>query len=364
MRSRLIWVQPVLASYRRPVLSALARRFDVTLLTDIEATRRQGFDNSLPDDARVVDAPIRSALGGRLGFQRRVLSTLIRQRPDMLLLPANPRHLSYWLSLLAARVVGVRVFSHGQGLYRHREAGHFRRAMYRLMATLSHRYICYTALSGDSMREIGCRPDRLAVAENSVTLDHTVPPARRTQGATGILFVGRLRAGCRLDTLFAAVEAERAAGRDITVHVVGDGPERADLQRRYGDAGWIVWHGAVFDEETIARISLACRVGCYPGDAGLSVVHFFGLSLPPIVHDRISTHMGPEPSYVRDGVNGFVFSQEEPVSSLQAILERIWALEPERFDSVRRQAFDTYVQLNAPPLGDRIGEVLLAHSST
>jgi len=42
-----------------------------------------------------------------------------------------------------------------------------------------------------------------------------------------------------------------------------------------------VWYRARFDDEAIAAISLRCRVGCYPGSAGLSVVHLFALSLPP-----------------------------------------------------------------------------------
>src|SRR5680860_1857230 len=79
----------------------------------------------------------------------------------------------------------------------------------------------------------------------------------------------------------------------------------------------------VHDDSRIAKISRSCRTACYPGDAGLSVVHFFGLSLPPIVHDDITTQQGPEPSYVENDVNGFVYEKSGGESALAKTLGEV-----------------------------------------
>jgi hypothetical protein len=120
----------------------------------------------------------------------------------------------------------------------------------------------------------------------------------------------------------------------------------------------LIWHGAVFDDNEIATISRECRIGCYPGAAGLSVVHMFGLSLPPLVHDQLPLHMGPEPEYVETSRTGFLYAREGGVEALATSLREIWALPPEAIRETATGAFSKYQRLNSPTLGQRLAEVV------
>jgi len=271
---------------------------------------------------------------------------------------ADVRYLSLWLALVAGRVIGVPVLIHGQGLYRHKPAGLMRAACYRLAVALAKRYVCYTEASRSSLERIGCPRAKLVVANNSLTVSCTVEPSTKSGAEDGVLFIGRLREGSQLERLIDAVGKLRDEGLALTLHVVGGGEEDERLRRAYGDRDYVIWYGAVFDDSEIAAISRRCRVGCYPGAAGLSIVHMFALSLPPVVHDRLSQHMGPEPAYVEHGRTGFVFPSDGGTDALAGTLRQIWAMPPDAMRATATAAYAAYHDLNSPTLGHRLAEIV------
>ena len=100
-------------------------------------------------------------------------------------------------------------------------------------------------------------------------------------------------------------------------------------------------------------------MGCYPGHAGLSVVHYMGLSLVPVVHDRLDLHMGPEPSYVVDLENGRRFSYSDASLSLPRVLIELF--QPGAVTTLADRAFQTYSVLNTPSLGTRLARIIEVH---
>ena len=152
----------------------------------------------------------------------------------------------------------------------------------------------------------------------------------------------------------------RDEGGDITLHVIGDGEYGERLKRKYSDRCYVVWYDAVFGDDAIATISLRCRVGCYPGSAGLSVVRMFALSLPSIVHNRLPLHRGPEPTYIEDGRTGFFFGRDGGPGALAATLRRIWAMPPEDMRAAAAAEHAVYCQLNSPTLGHQLAEIVEA----
>jgi len=147
------------------------------------------------------------------------------------------------------------------------------------------------------------------------------------------------------------------AGVPVTLEVVGGGELEAEYRERFRES-WITWHGMLYDHESIAEVSRACRVGCYPGSAGLSVVHMFGLALPPIVGADVGRHMGPEPAYVVDGVNGLLFSGGSEGSGLKDVLMRAFFLDLQAFRRLSEGARMEYDRLTMPPLGVRLKRVI------
>lgn len=357
-RPTVFYVQPLIARYRMEVVESLNRLFNVKVFARSEGIEASGFSREIPHCEEFVETRI-----GRLGspliqMQSHVLRRIVTERPNAVLIFADVRYVSLWLALVAGRMIGVPVLIHGQGLYRHKPAGLMRAACYRLAVALAKRYVCYTEASRSSLERIGCPGSKLVVANNSLTVSHTVEPSEKSGAEDGVLFIGRLREGSQLERLIDAVGTLRAEGRDITLHVVGGGELGESLRREYGARDYVVWYGAVFDDSEIAAISRRCRVGCYPGAAGLSIVHMFALSLPPVVHDRLPLHMGPEPGYVEHGRTGFVFPSDGGTHGLAATLRQIWAMPPDAMRAAAAAAYAAYRELNSPTLGNRLAEIV------
>jgi glycosyltransferase involved in cell wall biosynthesis len=359
-RPVVFYVQPLIARYRIEVIESLNRLFSVKVFACSEGVEASGFSRERPDCDEFIETRIAGLPSRRVRMQSQVLGRIVFERPDAVLIFADVRYLSLWLALLAGRVMRVPVLIHGQGLYRHKSAGLLRTVCYRLAVALAERYVCYTEASRRSLADIGCPVAKLVVANNSLTVSCGVEPGIKTGTENGVLFIGRLREGSEIEPLIDVVGQLHDEGRDITLHVIGDGEHGERLKRKYGERSYVLWHGAVYDDDAIAAISLRCRVGCYPGSAGLSVVHMFALSLPPIVHDRLPLHMGPEPGYVEDGRTGFFFARDGGIEALAATLRRIWAMPPTDMRAAAAAANAVYCQLNSPTLGHQLAEIVEA----
>ncbi|MDE1183021.1 glycosyltransferase [Paraburkholderia sp.] len=354
-------MQPLIAGYRVEVVEALNQLFNLKIFACTQGVEARGFSSERPPCDEFVETSIAQIGSPGIKIQSKVVAHLVRERPDAVLIFADIRFLSLWLTLIAGRVMHVPVLIHGQGLYRHQHAGWLRTLCYRLAVSLASRYVCYTDASRHSLEAIGCPDRKLVVADNSLTVLRPVTASEKTGTENGVLFLGRLRDDSDVDMLIDAIgvlRREGGEGRDILLHVVGDGEHGERLRQRYAGCDYIVWYGAVFDDRKIASISRQCRIGCYPGAAGLSVVHMFGLSLPPLIHDRMSAHMGPEPAYVERGRTGFVYSLDGGVDALAASLRDVWAVSPAQMRATAAAAYSKYEQLNTPSLGRRLAEIV------
>ncbi|TXC88739.1 glycosyltransferase [Paraburkholderia azotifigens] len=355
------YVQPLIAHYRMEVIESLNRLFAVKLFASSAGIESNGFSREKPACAEFVETQISQVFSPGINMQREVVGRILRERPAAVLMFADIRYLSLWLALMAGRAMRIPVLIHGQGLCRHEEdVGLIRGLCYRVAVALSTQYICYTDASRRSLERVGCPSGKLIVADNSLTVEHTVDPADKTGKETGILFLGRLRDDSNVDALIEAVGRLRSEDRQVTLHLVGGGKHGAQLKRLYGDCDYVVWYGPVFDESRIAAISRQCRIGCYPGAAGLSVVHMFGLSLPPLVPDEMRRHMGPEPGYVEDGSTGFFYPREGGVDALADTLRRVWTVPPDTMRAAAAAAHSKYQQLNSPTLGRKLAEIVRA----
>lgn len=352
-RPALLIVQPYLTHYRLPIFKHLASAFRVTLF----GSRSDKFGADLGDESLTVERVNEVSLFGVLFWQLGLIKKVTFSSTQLLFITANPRYLSTWLALLIARVRGIKVFLHGQGLYRKQNISLGNRVVYLLYGWLSDRYIAYTELSKESLRSLPIYKKAI-VADNSV--ENAFPISKKNGTERGILFIGRLRDGSNIEMLIEACIALNygCATNDeqVDLHVVGGGKPLDDLRAQYGRYEFVRFWGEIYDTKTISEISRCCFAGCYPGDAGLSVLHYMSLSLVPVVHSSLHKHMGPEPSYVVDGVNGVTFKRED-LCSLQSALKGLLE-DRERIDQIQRSAFERSEELTKPSLGERLENIL------
>lgn len=330
-----------------------------------------GFDLApLPGNSRIREFCGRTLkpLGKNFGWiQLSVLGYVVRHRPDAVFLNANPRYLTFWLALLWARALGIPVYAHGHGFYRRARIAASYRLMIATILKLVTVYICYAPIVRQAFLDNGFSPGKLAVAPNSLRNRFPVAPRekeererddkKKDRSARGILFIGRLRRASRLDRLLRVIDRlRREDGLDLTLHIIGEGEEAAMLKAQARGSSWAVFHGGIYDAARIREISLDCFAGCYPGNAGLSVVHMMSLSLPVITHDNWRAH-GPEPSFIRDGVSGWLFDDTDPEASLYRAL-RALASDPAKVAEMRCHAFADYQALANPSLAERIWTII------
>ena len=229
--------------------------------------------------------------------------------------------------------------------------------MMRLALRLVTSYIAYAPIVRESLATQGFCVDKVFVVPNSLLNRFAVPPEEKTGKERGILFVGRLRCGSGLALLLRVVRRlKEEGGFPFTLHVVGDGEEAAGLRQHAAACNWIIWHGEAYGAQ-VSNISRECLFGCYPGNAGLSVVHMMSLSLPVITHDDLSSHEGPEPSYIREGVAGVLYDHREPEQSLCHLLQRI-AVNPDHIANMQRSTFEEYLFLTQPSYAERLWSII------
>jgi glycosyltransferase involved in cell wall biosynthesis len=307
---------------------------------------------------RCFSVPTLMPLGKRFGWiQWGVVTYILRERPEAIFLNANPRYLTFWITLLWAKVLGIPAYVHGHGFYRRGRIGAPYKLMMRTMLRLVASYICYAPIVRQAFLDNGLSGRKLAVAHNSLINRFPVPPQEKTGTESGVLFIGRLRRESHLDLLMRVVERIRQDdGLPVRLHVVGDGEEASALRARARDCPWIVFHGGLYDAERIRQVSLECFAGCYPGNAGLSVLHMMSLSLPVITHNNMRAH-GPEPSFIRDGVSGLLYDHADAEQSLyQAV--RSLASDPAKVAQLRQHAFADYRALANPSLAARLWTII------
>jgi glycosyltransferase involved in cell wall biosynthesis len=232
--------------------------------------------------------------------------------------------LLFWFRMLGKPVL-FWGFGTGQDFW-DEERGPLGRAFTRLVNAGKHflvrsasGYLAYTESGVANIERAGMRRDRIRVLNNTIDLDDEIASHRQAQSldraalrhecgiapdAVVFTFVGRLLAGKRVEDLIRAAKSLRDDGIDTEIIVVGDGPERAALEREAGDAAWCHFLGAVHDVERISRIYRASDALVIPGYVGLAVNRGFAHGMPVITVE--SALHSPEIDYVEDGVNGLI----------------------------------------------------------
>jgi glycosyltransferase involved in cell wall biosynthesis len=221
-----------------------------------------------------------------LCFQRGLLKWLADGNPDVLIVEANPRTLSTPLGARWMKQHDRPVLGWGLGaspltgplssLRKTRRAS-FLRPFDAL--------ITYSRRGTGEYAALGFPADRIFVAPNAASPRPTTPFPLRSPAFDGkpcVLFVGRLQARKRIDTLLQACAALSEDLRPRLV-IVGDGPERTTLERLarsiYPSAEF---PGAKHGAELAAYFS-AADLFVLPGTGGLAVQEAMSYGLPVIM---------------------------------------------------------------------------------
>lgn len=354
-------VQPILADYRVHFFNKLEKFYDVVLFCG-RAEKSSGHEVSGKSLFKVIYTKIFFLKKGDIYIQFGLISGFVNFRPDVVFITGHPKNLSFWLLLVTAKFFKSKVLVHGQGFYNKPTPSVLIKLTYKLIMKLCDKYVCYTKSSLQSLSCLGSKyANKLTIADNTIYNPHSISERNIDTNCNGVLFVGRLREGSNFSDLADAIvniNSHRDVGSLIELHVVGTGTLYSYFYNKYSSFDFITFYGAIYEQNYVSDISRECFVGCYPGFAGLSVVHHFSLSLPTIVNADLESHMGPEPSYIENGVNGYLFS-EYSVGSIQNTLEHVISVKnTEDYSVICKNAYQTYHKLITHDFSDKIVETI------
>ncbi|MHC5005260.1 MAG: glycosyltransferase, partial [Planctomycetota bacterium] len=142
----------------------------------------------------------------------------------------------------------------------------------------------------------------------------------------------------RLDQLLDALALLRRRGRTVNALLIGDGPQREELERQAAANELPVhFYGACYDERELGRLIMAGTVTVAPGRVGLTAIHSMAFGVPVITHDDPARQM-PEFEAIVPGRTGDLF----PPGDVEALADRLdrWTVKPAVTADVRAACID------------------------
>ena len=281
--------QRVLPSYRAPFFDLLASRCENGMSIFAGHARPvEMIAGGVTKIAQYREAKNIHLFGGGfyICYQQGLIQWLEDWNPDALIMEANPRYLSTPAAVRWMHKRGRKVIGWGLGSPSSKRSSARSKFINQFDAMIS-----YSQRGADEYAALGFPREKIFVAHNSVspapsfplptrssTFDPLTSSGQRLQPS--ILFVGRLQARKRVDSLLRACAEMESKPR---LMIVGDGPERATLEifakEVYPSAEFIgAKHGAelkpYFEQADIFVL---------PGTGGLAVQEAMSYGLPVIV---------------------------------------------------------------------------------
>ena len=93
--------------------------------------------------------------------------------------------------------------------------------------------------------------------------------------------------------------------------IIGDGPILNKLKNEYNNfvkLGWLHFYGSTYDENELANLIFHSDLCVSPGNIGLTAIHSLTYGTSVASHSNFRNQM-PEVEIIKEGVNGFVFEE-------------------------------------------------------
>ena len=331
-KPKIVVQYPFIALYRIPIFKKLfaSERFDFIFWAGKESPDKylkSAFDESgLPIEEvplKVFRVPI---INKALEFQLSAIAKLMRVRPDVYIILANPNSVTSWLCMLTARVFGVRVLAWSHGFLSDEKGfkGHIRAFFYKI----PHGHLLYGNRAKDIMVRKGFDPEKIDVIYNS--LDYGKQSALRNAlgwddranlrkklnipvNALVLVSIGRLMSKLKIDQAIEAVKKMDQQGKNVYLLVIGDGPEKTNLVQLASlldVADKVIFYGACHEEEVLAKLFNASDVSVVMGKVGLSAMHSLGYGIPLLTNNNMDKHF-PEIEVIKEGETGWFFEEND-----------------------------------------------------
>jgi glycosyltransferase involved in cell wall biosynthesis len=251
-------------------------------------------------------------LTSRVGIS--ALDTIYRERPVVLVLPHSARFAPVATTTRLLQSHGRKQLFWGMGLARRYGAAAERdrrpaaEAVRRLMLSICDHYLSYTEISTTNLLNGGYDAARITTLNNAVEALATPEQAMAARRVPlQALFVASLVEDKEPLAAVAIIDRLRLLAPGASLHIVGDGPLRAQCEQAANGREWVHYHGPQRGQ-SLQELALASDIAIIPGRVGLAVLEMASAGLPMATF-AVSRH-GAEIAYLKGGINGLFLSGE------------------------------------------------------
>ena len=342
--------QRVLPRYRVPFFEDLALRCPDGLEVFAGAPRPDEqivTDDQLTTASRVEARNVHISRGRfYLCWQRAYRRWLHEYEPDALIVAADPRMLTNYLAIRHMKSRRRPIVGWGLGTLNPRNSGvmslvsQIRSRLYRSFDAL----IAYSSKAAEDYLQAGVREESIFVAHNAVSTTNAdmarvrfpsdgreVREWRASHGLTGptVICVGRLIPEKRMSVL---IEACRALGDDCELLIVGDGPDRNEMEGVAADRFPRARFLGHQEGDALSLAFASSDLFVLPGTGGLAIYEAMAHGKPVIVGEGDGT----ESDLVREGRNGCLVTPGDVAALTKAI--RTYVRDPHLIKSAGQES--------------------------
>ena len=205
------------------------------------------------------------------------------------------------------------------------------------LARITPHIIAITQKGKEQIQLLGVEASRIKFIPNGIDFEKIQNAACKDK-EFDLVYMGRLKNHKNVSHIFQALGILKKKGLLLSLQVIGDGPDRASLEKLAQDLDIthnIIFHGMIAsDEEAYAQVK-ASRLFVYPstkGSASIMIMEANACGLPILAY---KCDYGLSPELVEEGVNGFWVDGLEP-QAMAETLEKIFSNRGEdiNFDSL------------------------------
>ena len=359
---KVLWLSPNFNHYKARFLNLLVEKSNIEL-TVIVGSKSEGIGHEEIEADWNFNLTRINVSKKRFGYSFNVMKIVLGcfGSYDWVMIPREKKNIALIFCAYLFRKISfenkTKLVSYNHPFFNNHLSGMFNTMLLMLFYRIYNRIIFYTEYSAVLAIESGLIKKEKAFWANN-TLDekeiqkhynYTKPNFEKPN----LLFIGRLIPSKEIALLIKYYQLIKKELPNLSMDIVGDGPEMKKLKTISRNVPDITIHGTKNKEIELAPLFEKCSCVFIPGHSGLSINHAFHYGRPYLT--LIRKNHAPEIHYLKDGLNGYILEGNE-----EANIARIVFLltNQEKLNSFSKAALETGKNLSIDNWCEQINRCL------
>lgn len=344
-----IFITNIVTHYRETFYKKLNNHLELLLISSNYRKNdgRPALTKKIFNDHILVNNIEITLFGIDFIYQKGVLKNTIRYNPDVVIILGLSRYVSNWLILFYSKLRRKKIIIWTSGWERIKKRGMtywVKRGMNFFYYNLADNILVYSTKGANHISSLLLNKNKIEVCYNGIEIDHLLKRKnnilklakemmRKYYKKKIFLFVGGMLKEKKVDLLIKAFLNLKNKYGNITLWLVGDGPDIEyfkNLSKRNED---IIFWGRKVDDVDI--FFAACDYFILPSLGGLALNQAMFWGKPCIVSEADGT----EDDLVINGITGFRF-QKNDTNSLIEVLSICINLDPRSYDNYSQKCIN------------------------